>query len=75
MLQGKPNASVPTQSSIQVNMCQSVSSPPLQAVLDDMGIASSQYPEGLPERAIFCSRTLNLRAIKALGYDMGEKLV
>lgn len=36
-----------------------------------MGIASSQYPEGLSERAIFCSRTLNLRAIQALGYDMG----
>mmetsp|Transcript_7840 Transcript_7840/g.23125 ORF Transcript_7840/g.23125 Transcript_7840/m.23125 type:complete len:458 (+) Transcript_7840:208-1581(+) len=46
-----------------------------KAVLDDMGIASSQYPEGLPERAIFCSRTLNLRAIKALGYDMDYTLV
>jgi hypothetical protein len=39
----------------------------VQAMLDEIGIASSQYPEGHPERAIFCSRTLNLRAIQAIG--------
>lgn len=38
-----------------------------QAVLDEIGIPSSQYPEGHPDRAIFCSRTLNLRAIQAIG--------
>ncbi len=40
---------------------------PLQAMLEDIGIPSSQYPEGNPERAVFCSRTLNLRAIQAIG--------
>lgn len=36
-------------------------------MLDEIGIESSQYPNGHPERAIFCSRTLNLRAIQAIG--------
>jgi HAD superfamily 5'-nucleotidase-like hydrolase len=32
--------------------------------------------EGLPEgRGVFCNRTLNLRAIKAIGYDMDYTLV
>lgn len=28
------------------------------------------FPEANPARAIYCSRTLNLRSIKAIGYDM-----
>lgn len=38
----------------------------LQAILEDMGVAR-QYPHGLPHRAIFCNRTLNMRAIQAIG--------
>ncbi|KAL3133373.1 hypothetical protein ABBQ38_007244 [Trebouxia sp. C0009 RCD-2024] len=36
---------------------------------------SPQYPKGLANRAIFCSRTLNLRSIQAIGYDMDYTLV
>ena len=28
-----------------------------------------------PERGIFCNRTLNLRSIKAIGYDMDYTLI
>jgi len=35
--------------------------------------AALQHPP--PERGIFCNRTLNLRAIKAVGYDMDYTLV
>ena len=38
----------------------------VQAILEDMGV-SRQYPHGLPHRAIFCNRTLNMRAIQAIG--------
>ena len=31
----------------------------------DMGIPPSSYPRGLPHRAVYCSRTLNLRSIQA----------
>lgn len=36
---------------------------------------SPQYPKGRANRAIFCSRTLNLRSIQAIGYDMDYTLV
>ncbi|KAK9819835.1 hypothetical protein WJX72_002959 [[Myrmecia] bisecta] len=45
-----------------------------KAILDDMGVPQS-YPSGLPHRAIFCSRTLNLRSIQAIGYDMDYTLI
>lgn len=35
----------------------------------------SSYPAPPPERGIFCNRTLNLRAIRAVGYDMDYTLV
>ncbi|MBL8738804.1 MAG: hypothetical protein JNL12_20410, partial [Planctomycetes bacterium] len=28
-----------------------------------------------PERAVFCNRTLNMRSIKAVGFDMDYTLV
>eukprot|EP01025_Chloroclados_australasicus_P044344 TRINITY_DN4805_c0_g1_i1.p1 TRINITY_DN4805_c0_g1~~TRINITY_DN4805_c0_g1_i1.p1 ORF type:complete len:679 (+),score=92.88 TRINITY_DN4805_c0_g1_i1:39-2039(+) len=37
--------------------------------------ADDQYPGGLPHRAVFCSRTLNLRSIKAIGFDMDYTLI
>ena len=33
-------------------------------------MTTQQYPEGHPERAVFCSRTLNLRAIQAIGREL-----
>jgi hypothetical protein len=39
---------------------------PLQQVLDVLGVPES-FPEGKPQRAIYCSRTLNLRSIKCIG--------
>lgn len=38
----------------------------LQNVLDVLGVPES-FPDGNPQRAIYCSRTLNLRSIKAIG--------
>ena len=32
-------------------------------------------PAPPPERGLFCNRTLNLRAIRAIGYDMDYTLV
>lgn len=45
-----------------------------QAVLDELDV-SEAFPEGNPQRAIYCSRTLNLRSIKAIGYDMDYTLI
>lgn len=42
----------------------------LQKVLDILSVPES-YPAGDPERAIYCSRTLNLRSIKAIGTWVG----
>jgi HAD superfamily 5'-nucleotidase-like hydrolase len=36
---------------------------------------STHYEEPPPERGIFCNRTLNLRAIRAIGYDMDYTLI
>ena len=40
-----------------------------------ISLSSTTYPYGMPQRAIFCSRTLNLRSIQAIGYDMDYTLV
>ncbi|EIE26811.1 HAD-superfamily hydrolase [Coccomyxa subellipsoidea C-169] len=40
-----------------------------------MGLSPSSYPQGLAHRAIYCSRTLNLRSIQAIGYDMDYTLI
>ena len=36
----------------------------------DMGIPPSSYPQGLPHRAVYCNRTLNLRSIQACSTQM-----
>ena len=46
--------------------CPAAPLPPLQTVLDSMNVPES-FPSGNPQRAIYCSRTLNLRSIKAIG--------
>lgn len=33
------------------------------------------YPDGDPTRGVYCSRTINVRAIKVIGYDMDYTLV
>lgn len=45
-----------------------------QALMKGLKV-SPQYPKGRANRAIFCSRTLNLRSIQAIGYDMDYTLV
>lgn len=47
----------------------------VKQLLDSQDIPSTTYPHGAPQRAIFCSRTLNLRSIQAIGYDMDYTLV
>lgn len=39
-------------------------------LLMDLGVAPTSYPAAKPQRAIYCSRTLNLRSIVAIGYDV-----
>jgi len=38
-------------------------------------LAHHEHPHPAPEREIFCNRTLNLRAIEAVGYDMDYTLI
>eukprot|EP00879_Flechtneria_rotunda_P022853 GHRR01024151.1.p1 GENE.GHRR01024151.1~~GHRR01024151.1.p1 ORF type:complete len:430 (+),score=143.52 GHRR01024151.1:536-1825(+) len=45
-----------------------------QSVLDELGVPH-RWPAGTPERGVYCSRTLNLRSIKAIGYDMDYTLI
>lgn len=45
----------------------------VQGILTDIGVPQS-YPEGLPHRAIFCSRTLNLRSIQAIGKAVAQAI-
>lgn len=45
------------------------------SLLSALGVQPSPYPDGQPQRAIFCSRTLNLRSIQAIGFDMDYTLV
>src|SRR5262245_43013522 len=42
---------------------------------EEGGMAPSALPTTPPERGIFCNRTLNLRSIRAIGYDMDYTLV
>jgi hypothetical protein len=48
-------------------------------LLEGLGIEmekeNSTYPGGQPQRAVFCTRTLNLRSIQAIGLDMDYTLV
>lgn len=39
----------------------------VDALLDHLGVTPSPYPDGEPQRAVYCSRTLNMRAIQAIG--------
>jgi len=39
-----------------------------------MGVTET-FPGGNPARAVFCNRTLNLRSVKAIGYDMDYTLI
>lgn len=45
-----------------------------QSVLDELDVPH-RWPAGSPERGVYCSRTLNLRSIKAIGYDMDYTLI
>jgi HAD superfamily 5'-nucleotidase-like hydrolase len=47
----------------------------LDSLLEHVGVTPSPYPNGEPQRAVYCSRTLNMRAIQAIGYDMDYTLV
>ena len=47
----------------------------VEHLLDYLGVQPSPYPRGEPQRAVYCSRTLNMRAIQAIGYDMDYTLV
>ncbi|KAL4547860.1 hypothetical protein Ndes2526B_g07081 [Nannochloris sp. 'desiccata'] len=47
----------------------------LDSLLEHVGVAPSPYPKAEPQRAVYCSRTLNMRAIQAIGYDMDYTLV
>jgi hypothetical protein len=42
-----------------------------QGVLDELDVPPA-FPHRSPQRAIYCSRTLNLRSIKCIGYDMAS---
>lgn len=42
----------------------------MQDAVEEMGV---NLPDA--KRAIFCNRTLNLRAIRAIGYDMDYTLI
>jgi hypothetical protein len=43
-------------------------------VLNELDVPH-RWPAGSPERGVYCSRTLNLRSIKAIGYDMDYTLI
>lgn len=45
------------------------------AALGELGVPPGTYPAGRPQRAIFCSRTLNLRSIAVIGYDLDYTLI
>ena len=44
-------------------------------MLEELGVPASDTPQDRPERAVFCSRTLNFRAIQAIGYDLDYTLI
>lgn len=39
-------------------------------LLGELGVPPSTYPASQPQRALFTNRTLSLRSIQAIGYDM-----
>jgi hypothetical protein len=41
-----------------------------EELLRELNVQRSSYPDCLPQRGVYCSRTLNLRSIQAVGYDM-----
>jgi hypothetical protein len=41
-----------------------------QALLSELGVPPTTYPASQPQRALFTNRTINLRAIAVIGYDM-----
>ncbi|CAI7921602.1 unnamed protein product, partial [Closterium sp. NIES-53] len=45
-----------------------------EMLLEQLGVPP-QFPHGLASRGIFCSRTLNLRSITTIGYDMDYTLI
>lgn len=45
-----------------------------ESMMHTLGIPA-MFPDGLPSRGIFCSRTLNLRSITTIGYDMDYTLI
>ncbi|KAI3433722.1 hypothetical protein D9Q98_003530 [Chlorella vulgaris] len=46
-----------------------------QSLLGELGVPPSTYPNSQPQRALFTNRTLNLRSIQAIGYDMDYTLI
>eukprot|EP00850_Spirogloea_muscicola_P022742 SM000309S11877 [mRNA] locus=s309:95302:110274:- [translate_table: standard] len=44
-------------------------------LLDRLSISVAGFPYGLASRGIYCSRTLNLRSITTIGYDMDYTLI
>lgn len=46
----------------------------VQARLAEMGVPPA-YPDNDPARGIFCNRTMNMRAIRAVGFDMDYTLI
>jgi len=47
----------------------------VQSLLDRLRVMPSTYPFGDPRRAIFCSRTTNLRSIRVMGFDLDYTIV
>jgi len=43
--------------------------------LDYWGTPAEWLDEPVPERAVFCSQTLNMRSVKLIGYDMDYTLI
>jgi 5'-nucleotidase len=46
----------------------------LQEALSAMGVPPA-YPNNDPRRGVFCNRTMNMRAIRAVGFDMDYTLI
>eukprot|EP00775_Hariotina_reticulata_P009908 gene9907-10064_t len=55
-------------------LVQEVEEEDAKSVLDELDVPH-RWPAGSPERGVYCSRTLNLRSIKAIGYDMDYTLI
>ena len=47
----------------------------VQNLLQSISDISSPHPYGQPHRAVFCNRTLNLRSILAVGFDLDYTLL